>query len=69
MDEAERELVAIRAVGDRAWADLRQFQRDIERIARGGVHPTARDNDIVRKVFKVVAGDLEFRSAESKGDR
>jgi len=53
------------AIRDQAWASIRPYADDIERIIVSG--PT-RDGDIniIRKALHLVSGDLHFKKAEIK---
>lgn len=66
MKAEDKERVRCIAERNRAWADLRGWRGDIERIASDG--PSAGDHDCIRKVFLVVLGDMILRECGNELD-
>ena len=50
---------------DQAWASLREWKTDIERIALGGFTSSKLDAACVHKVFCVILGDMCLRESET----
>ena len=50
-----------------AWASLREWKTDIERIAKGGCTLSELDAFLVRKVFCCILGDMCIRESETEG--
>jgi len=68
MTDEQRQYNHARHKADQAWARVREFIPDIERIAAHGPLPNRRDTAIVRLVFNTVLADLYIANYEAGTD-
>ena len=62
MDESMKMIAQQKA--DQAWAYIRQWYKDIERIADNG--PQEEDKEIVQKMAKLIRGEITMRILDSE---
>jgi len=53
--------------GDQAWATMRQYFVDIDRIADDGCDGSEKDVEIVRKMAQLIRGEITLRILEGEG--
>tara|TARA_Y100000034_G_scaffold100014_1_gene123132 strand:- start:4963 stop:5166 length:204 start_codon:yes stop_codon:yes gene_type:complete len=52
---------------DQAWAYMRRFYADIDRIANGGIDDTEEDKLLVQKLAQLVRGEMTLRILDAEG--
>jgi len=65
VDSIERTKARLSALRDQAWADLRQYRNDIERITEMGPE-SKQDINVIWKALYVVLGDIIHREWEAR---
>jgi hypothetical protein len=55
------------AARDQLWASLRALQPEIDRLARGEHEGSAREQQVIHLLARIVAAELHFREQDAKG--